>query len=175
MFTDYFSPGVSSHLPAGYGDGLNLTSSFCCLLAPGGTLTLGAAHKLAHGAVEVLPDTTLPGWITLFRLWRREWSEEEVTSLVCVEGEMVTWWWQDWDIERCTLLPEPSFTCGESPKESLRFHSGDMLWCGQVIEHCLVSDRQSGHSTRWICCSPFSGVIKVIRSCKWPQKWRDNG
>lgn len=125
--------GFSPHLSAGHGDSLNFTSSSsCCTLAPGGTLTLGADHKLVHGAVEVLPDTALPGWIALFRLWRREWSEEEVNSLGCVEGEMVTWWWEDWDLESCTSLPEPSLTCGKSHRERLWFNIRDMLWGVQV-------------------------------------------
>lgn len=114
--------------PAGHGGSLNFTasSSSYCTLPPGGTLTLGAAHKLVHRAVEVLPDTALRGWITLFRLWRRVWSEEEVTSLGCVEGEMVMWWREDWDLDSCTPLSEPSLTCGESHREHLRFNRGDM-------------------------------------------------
>ncbi|XP_075878436.1 uncharacterized protein LOC142885648 [Nelusetta ayraudi] len=112
-FTDNFTLGVSRRLPAGGVGGLDFTSSssFCRKLAPGGTLTLGTAHKLVDGDVAMLPYMSLPGKIALFRLWRREWSEEEVTSLGCVEGEMVTWWWEDWETRDCAPLPEDNLTC----------------------------------------------------------------
>lgn len=170
--TDKVTLGVSLHLPAGHGESLNSSSSTS--LAPGGTLTLGADHRLVHGAVEVLPDTALPGWISLFRLWRREWREEEVTSLGCVEGEMVTWWWQDWDLESCTPLSEPGLTCGERERTSAVPRWGHALRC-EGFQTASVSDRQSGRSTRSICSLPFSGVTGVARSCKQPHRSLNDG
>lgn len=38
-----------------------------------------------------------------------------------------------------------------------------------------VSDRQSGRSTRSVCSLPFSGAMGVRRSCKRPQRSRNNG
>lgn len=52
--------------------------------------------------------------MALFRLWQREWSQEEVSSQGCVEGELVTWWWEDWDTWFCPPLTEPSLSCGET-------------------------------------------------------------
>lgn len=168
-FTDNFTLGVSRRLPAGRVGGLDFTSSssFCRKLAPGGTLTLGAGHKLVDGDVEMLPYMSLPGKIALFRLWRREWSEEEVTSLGCVEGEMVTWWWEDWETRDCAPLPEDNLTCGESRRERLRFHSGDMFWGVQV---CCAGLKHS------LC---LTGRVVVLRGesaiCHFLEWWESHG
>lgn len=94
-------------------DGPASTPSSCCKLAPNGTLTLGAAHKLVDGNMEVLPFTGLPGQISLFRLWGREWSKEEVTSLKCIEGDLVMWKSDNWDTQACAPVHDSSLRCGE--------------------------------------------------------------
>lgn len=85
----------------------------CCKLAPNGTLTLGAAHQLVNGNIQIIPFTALLGKLSLFRLWRRERSKQEVTSLKCTEGDLVTWWSDDWDTQICAPRRDLSLHCGE--------------------------------------------------------------
>lgn len=82
-------------------------------LGPNGTLTLGAAHHLVNGNVQVIPSSTLSGKLSLFRLWGREHSQEEVTSLRCTEGDLVRWNMDDWHTHTCHPLPDSSLHCGE--------------------------------------------------------------
>lgn len=89
------------------------SSSSCCKLAPNGTLTLGAAHKLVNGNIQILPKTGLSGRISLFRLWGRERSEQDVTSLNCAEGDLVTWERDAWDTRTCAPLTDSTLRCGE--------------------------------------------------------------
>ncbi|KAM7398262.1 hypothetical protein PAMA_006254 [Pampus argenteus] len=87
------------------------TSSSCCKLAPNGTLTLGAAHSLVNGNIQVIPFTGMLGKLSLFRLWGRERSRQEVTSLNCTEGELVKWERNIWDTQICAPLPDSSLQC----------------------------------------------------------------
>lgn len=82
-------------------------------LAPGGTLTLGATHRLVDGSIEIDRFSVMLGKLALFRLWGRERSQEEVTSLKCTEGELVTWWTGHWDAGDCPAAPDPTLSCGE--------------------------------------------------------------
>lgn len=100
-------------LPAHHADTAPCTPTSSCKLAPNGTLTLGAAHQLVHGNVQIIPIMGLLGKLSLFRLWRREWSKQEVTSLNCIEGDLVKWWRNDWDTQICAPLPDSSLRCGE--------------------------------------------------------------
>lgn len=129
-------------LPAHSADGPPSTSSSCCKLAPSGTLTLGAAHKLVDGNLEVLAFTGLPGQISLFRLWGREWSKEEVTSLKCIEGDLVTWRSDDWDTQACAPVHDSSLRCGEvaqsllhNSEENVSFQKRHLLvwWDGRCV------------------------------------------
>ncbi|XP_076607137.1 adhesion G-protein coupled receptor G4-like [Chaetodon auriga] len=86
-------------------------SPLCCKLAPSGTLTLGAAHRLVNGSIQIIPFTGLLGKVSQFRIWGRERSKEEVTSLRCTEGDLVTWGRDDWDAQICGPLPDSSLYC----------------------------------------------------------------
>lgn len=88
-------------------------STTCCKPAPNGTLTLGAAHSLVNGNIHVISATALWGKLSLFRLWGRERSRQEVTSLTCTEGELVKWERDNWDTQTCAPLPDSSLRCGE--------------------------------------------------------------
>lgn len=82
-------------------------------LAPNGTLTLGAAHILANGNIQVISITSMLGKVSLFRLWGRERSEQEVTSLDCTEGDLVRWSKDHWDTLSRAPVTDPSLQCGE--------------------------------------------------------------
>ncbi|XP_051258099.1 adhesion G-protein coupled receptor G4 [Dicentrarchus labrax] len=87
-------------------------SPSCCKLAPNGTLTLGAPHILVNGNIRIIPFTGLLMKLSLFRLWGRERSKQEVTSLKCTEGDLVKWEGGDWDITgTCAPLPDSSLEC----------------------------------------------------------------
>ncbi|KAF3705649.1 Adhesion G-protein coupled receptor G4 [Channa argus] len=91
---------------------VNTPPSSSCKLAPDGTLTLGATHTLKNGKILVIPFTSMPGKLSLFRLWGRERSTQEVTSLNCSEGDLVNWETDNWDTQICAPLPDPSLKCG---------------------------------------------------------------
>nr|XP_057943030.1 adhesion G-protein coupled receptor G4 isoform X2 [Doryrhamphus excisus] len=86
-------------------------SPSCCKPAPNGTLTLGAAHELVDGKVQILPSTILTGTVSLFRLWGQERSRQEVTSLKCTEGDLLQWDSHLWDTRVCAPIPDPTLKC----------------------------------------------------------------
>lgn len=88
-------------------------SSSCRKLAPNGTLTLGATHRLVNGDIEIIPFPNPVVKLSLFRLWGRERSKQEVTSLKCTEGDLVKWDRNNWDTQICAPLPDSNLKCGE--------------------------------------------------------------
>ncbi|TNN88606.1 Adhesion G-protein coupled receptor G4 [Liparis tanakae] len=80
-----------------------------CQLAPNGTLTLGASRRLGNGTA--IPHPAGVGKLSLFRLWDRERSKQEVTSLNCSEGDLVKWERNYWDSHTCAPLPDPGLQC----------------------------------------------------------------
>ncbi|XP_074468028.1 adhesion G-protein coupled receptor G4 isoform X2 [Sebastes fasciatus] len=90
-------------------------SPSCSKLAPNGTLTLGAAHRLVDG--HIIPFPTLVGKLSLFRLWGRQRSKQDVTSLNCTEGELVKWERDNWDTQICAPIPDSSLQCKWSAYE----------------------------------------------------------
>lgn len=82
-------------------------------LAPNGTLTLGAKHRLVDGDVQVDANSSMLGRLSLFRLWGRERSREEVASLKCTEGDPLMWWTGHWDAGACPATSAPTLRCGE--------------------------------------------------------------
>ncbi|XP_035807231.1 adhesion G-protein coupled receptor G4 [Amphiprion ocellaris] len=88
----------------------SLIPPLCCKLTPNGSLTLGASHILVDGKIQVLPFNVW-GKISLFRMWARERSKEEVTSLNCTEGDLVKWEWDNWDTQICAPLSDSSLQC----------------------------------------------------------------
>ncbi|KAK2828158.1 hypothetical protein Q5P01_019192 [Channa striata] len=57
------------------------------------------------------PFTSMSGKLSLFRLWGRERSKQEVTSLNCTEGDLVAWETGNWDTQICPPLSDPSLKC----------------------------------------------------------------
>ncbi|XP_028316297.1 adhesion G-protein coupled receptor G4 isoform X2 [Gouania willdenowi] len=60
-------------------------------LAQNGTLSLGVSHFSVDGEVERERGTDLVGEIGLFRMWSREWSDEDLLRLKCADGDVVSW------------------------------------------------------------------------------------
>uniref|UniRef100_A0A3P9P1X6 Pentaxin n=1 Tax=Poecilia reticulata TaxID=8081 RepID=A0A3P9P1X6_POERE len=66
-------------------------------LAQNGTLTLGVSHSvLPNGELKPESGNNLLGEIGLFRMWGKEWSAEEVSSLGCADGDVVSWDLRQW-------------------------------------------------------------------------------
>ncbi|XP_056911388.1 adhesion G-protein coupled receptor G4 isoform X2 [Takifugu flavidus] len=86
-------------------------STTSCKLAPNGTLTLGAKHQLLDGNIQIDPVSGMLGKLSLFRLWKRERSKQEVTSLECTEGDLVMWWTGNWDVGACPSNWDPRLRC----------------------------------------------------------------
>ncbi|XP_037835092.1 adhesion G-protein coupled receptor G4-like [Kryptolebias marmoratus] len=82
-----------------------------CELAPNGSLTLGAGHTLKDGSIQIIPYSRFLGKLSLFRIWGRERSKQEVTSLNCTEGDLVKWERKYWDSSYCDPLPDTSLQC----------------------------------------------------------------
>ncbi|XP_041864768.1 uncharacterized protein LOC121654619 [Melanotaenia boesemani] len=96
--------------PAYYTD-TSFTSPSCCKLSPNGSLTLGAGHTLIQGEIQIIPFSTMLGKISLFRIWGRERSKQELTSLYCTEGDLVKWERDHWDTWSCDPLTDSSLQC----------------------------------------------------------------
>lgn len=92
---------------------LPVTPPLSCKLAPNGSLTLGLGHTIYDGNLKIIPYSGMLGIISLFRMWGRERSEEEVTSLSCTEGDLVKWVWDHWDTVSWDPVPDTSLKCGE--------------------------------------------------------------
>ncbi|KAJ8396518.1 hypothetical protein AAFF_G00018240 [Aldrovandia affinis] len=83
-------------------------------LPPGGTLSLGASHGFAGGGIEAETGTGFQGTVTLFRMWGRERSPQQLSALSCTEGDVVHWSTRDWDTSGCQPIFDPSLACAWS-------------------------------------------------------------
>ncbi|XP_054907233.1 adhesion G-protein coupled receptor G4 [Poeciliopsis prolifica] len=88
-----------------------VAASLCCQLAPNGSLTLGVGHTINNGNIEIIQNSGMLGKISLFRMWGRERSKEEVTSLSCTEGDLVKWVRDNWDTVNCDPICDTSLKC----------------------------------------------------------------
>ncbi|CAG5872189.1 unnamed protein product [Menidia menidia] len=66
-------------------------------LSANGSFTLGAGHVITDGRIETIPFSSVSGKVSLFRMWGRARSQQEVTSLGCTEGELVRWELSHWE------------------------------------------------------------------------------
>ncbi|XP_019719701.1 adhesion G-protein coupled receptor G2 isoform X2 [Hippocampus comes] len=102
----------------------NVTSSSistsCYELAPNGTLTLGSAYSMVNSAMRSLPSASF--LVSLFRLWGRQRSSQEVNTLSCTEGDLVHWSGEQWDKGLCAPICDDTLTCEWSDyKVSFKF------------------------------------------------------
>lgn len=90
-----------------------VAAPMCCQLAPNGSLTLGVGHTINNGNIEIIKYSGMVGKMSLFRMWGRERSTEEVTSLSCTEGDLVKWVRDNWDTKNYDPIRDTSLQCGE--------------------------------------------------------------
>lgn len=118
----------------------------CSKLAPRGTLSLGAAHSLTNNEIQINRYSNFLGKISLFRLWGRERSKQEVTSLNCTEGDLVKWEVDHWYTQICAPLPVSNLRCGEEVilKLTCKFYTAvtlsmwDILLCSQQLHFIFI-------------------------------------
>ncbi|KAM9728985.1 adhesion G-protein coupled receptor G4 [Menidia menidia] len=80
-------------------------------LSANGSFTLGAGHVITDGRIETIPYSSVSGKVSLFRMWGRARSQQEVTSLGCTEGELVRWELSHWETWSCEPIPDTSLEC----------------------------------------------------------------
>ncbi|KAL4648271.1 putative G-protein coupled receptor 112 [Arapaima gigas] len=82
-------------------------------LSPNGTLTLGLSHGFTNG--DLIPESghSLPGCVSLFRMWPREHTSQQLQDLRCATGNLVRWTASDWQMDSCQAIPDASLECGE--------------------------------------------------------------
>ena len=108
---------LSSSASAHPSDTCPSSSPSCHKLAPNGTLTLGVSHRLNNGIIQIIPMTGMVGKVSLFRLWQRERSKQEVTSVNCTDGDVLKWERDNWDTREGTELSNSNLQCGENHAE----------------------------------------------------------
>ncbi|XP_070692515.1 uncharacterized protein [Pempheris klunzingeri] len=83
-------------------------------LSQNGTLTLGVSHYVnANGEVQIENGKELLGEISLFRMWAREWSAEEMGGQSCADGDVVSWDQRQWKYN-CPPMPGNNLCCAWS-------------------------------------------------------------
>lgn len=114
MFYQYFRNALKM-LCAAVGDSVTSspTSNSCYELAPNGTLTLGGADPMLDSAMRSHPSANFLGRLSLFRLWGRKRSSQEVNTLSCTEGDLVHWSREQWDKDSCAPIRDDTLTCGQ--------------------------------------------------------------
>lgn len=124
--------------PPAYNTNQPLLNPLLCKLSPNGSLTLGAGHTLTDGNFQIIQNSTFSGKLSLFRIWGRERSKQEVTSLNCLEGDLVKWEVKHWDTSYCDPLSDPSLQCGEFSLQTLDYPTcfAGYFWSNR--DHCLI-------------------------------------
>ncbi|XP_027886413.1 adhesion G-protein coupled receptor G4 [Xiphophorus couchianus] len=103
--------GSLINMTAAYTNIPPVAAPMCCQLAPNGSLTLGVGHTINNGNIEIIKYSGMVGKISLFRMWGRERSTEEVTSLSCTEGDLVKWVRDNWDTKNYDPVRDTSLQC----------------------------------------------------------------
>lgn len=82
-------------------------------LSQNGSLTLGVSHYVSeNGEIHPKSGTNLVGEIGLFNIWARELSGEDLRSLSCAGGDVVSWDLKQWDHD-CPLEYNSNLHCGK--------------------------------------------------------------
>ncbi|XP_043106795.1 adhesion G-protein coupled receptor G4 isoform X2 [Puntigrus tetrazona] len=64
---------------------------YCCSVAGGGTLTLAVAHYFAKNDIIPETGTELKGSLSLFRMWERVRSTQDISKTACTDGDILHW------------------------------------------------------------------------------------
>ncbi|XP_029515546.2 adhesion G-protein coupled receptor G4-like [Oncorhynchus nerka] len=92
----------------------HVNASLSRQLAHNGTLTLGVSHNIVDGVMEFEDGKNFLGDISLFRMWGREQTAEEVRAHSCADGNVVSWDTRDWDYQSCLPEDDTSLQCAWS-------------------------------------------------------------
>lgn len=90
-----------------------VNDSMSSSLAPNGTLTLGEAHRVVGGVMDIETGTNFIGEITLFRMWEMVLTPQQLIELKCISGNVVSWSLNNWEYQRCPPITDHSQKCGE--------------------------------------------------------------
>lgn len=86
-------------------------------VAAGGTLTLAVAHNFSKGEMNIETGKELKGSLSLFRVWKRERSAEDISGLTCADGDVLHWEEQIWDnVMHCKPIRDITQQCGKGKK-----------------------------------------------------------
>ncbi|KAK7125793.1 hypothetical protein R3I93_021229 [Phoxinus phoxinus] len=102
-------------------------------VATGGTLTLAVAHNFSNGEMNIETGRELKGSLSLFRVWKRERSAEEISGLTCTDGDVLHWEEQIWDNDmNCKPLRDSTQQCD---------------WCYYEVKLVFIIFREDGNKT----------------------------
>ncbi|KAJ0049941.1 hypothetical protein NL108_005256, partial [Boleophthalmus pectinirostris] len=111
-------------------------------LASGGTLTLGRSHFVMGKGVQPEYGNSLIGDISQFRIWSKQWSEEELQRQECTDADVISWDERHWKSD-CSPPNDHHLKCSKYPY--FRFLS---LWASCVL----------------ICCAAFLACFFQLKS-----------
>ncbi|XP_050976413.1 adhesion G-protein coupled receptor G4 [Labeo rohita] len=72
-------------------------SPYCCSVAAGGTLTLAVTHNFVKNRISIETGTELKGSLSLFRVWGRVRSAEDISGMACTDGDILHWEERIWN------------------------------------------------------------------------------
>lgn len=86
----------------------------CCSVAAGGTLTLAVAHNFVKNKISIETGTELKGSLSLFRVWKRARSAQDISTMACTDGDMLHWEKRIWNkAEDCMPIQDLTQKCGK--------------------------------------------------------------
>ncbi|KTG46792.1 hypothetical protein cypCar_00006904 [Cyprinus carpio] len=84
----------------------------CCSVAAGGTLTLAVAHNFVKNKISIETGTELKGSLSLFRVWKRARSAQDISTMACTDGDMLHWEKRIWNkAEDCKPIQDLTQKC----------------------------------------------------------------
>ncbi len=101
--------------------------SHCCSVAAGGTLTLAVAHNFVKNKISFETGTELKGSLSLFRVWGRVRSAQDISGMACTDGDVLHWEKLIWDkAHNCTPLQDVTQKCSKWHKYT---HKNSLKQC----------------------------------------------
>ncbi|XP_065112378.1 uncharacterized protein adgrg4b [Paramisgurnus dabryanus] len=84
----------------------------CCRLAANGSLTLGVAHNFVEDKMIIETGTDLKGSLSLFRVWGRTRTAEEISAMACTDGDILHWEARIWNQnQNCDPMQDINLQC----------------------------------------------------------------
>ncbi len=86
----------------------------CCSVAAGGTLTLAVAHNFVNNRISIETGTELKGSLSLFRVWGRVRSAQDISGIACTDGDILHWEKGIWKTDHnCEPIQDVTQKCGK--------------------------------------------------------------